>query len=80
MADKKIITVEECRELYHKAPFPQVKDTCPTCHGQGEVDTSHHGSPDWEPCGTCKGKKTILRPLSLADKVNYLAIKLLNQP
>ena len=80
MANKKVITVEECRELCHKAPFPQVRDTCPTCKGQGEMDVSYHGSASWEKCTTCKGKKTILRPLSLEDKVNYLAIKLLSQP
>ena len=60
--------------------FPKISYKCLICDGSGIEDISYHGSPIYEDCQRCKGKKDIIyyREMTVNEKLDYL-LKCINE-
>ena len=54
--------------------FPKIAHKCSICGGDGIADVSYHGSPIYEDCQRCKGKKDVIyyREMTVNEKLDYL--------
>lgn len=68
--------VIDARKLSAADVMPKIRDKCAACHGDREVDVSHHGSPEFVPCLACEdGFVTrLMTPREKTTLVQVLAL------
>jgi len=66
------ILKKQCEQTMKE--FPKISHKCNTCGGDGLEDVSYHGSPQYEPCQRCDGKKDVIyyREMTVNEKLDYL--------